>query len=564
VIPTFLQPHLDLAARDLCEGVVDPVQATTDPRHGDYQWNLALRLGKERKQNPREVAALLRERLLPAGGAKIRAIEIAGPGFLNVQLDDAWLAQVVREQALDARMGVEQSGGGRTVVIDYSSPNVAKRMHVGHMRSTQVGAALDRMHRAAGWSVIADNHLGDWGTPFGKLFVAWERWRDEEAFAADPVGELERLYVKFGELAESNPALGDEARERTARLQSGDPEIRARWETFLQASLGEFQLVYDRMGVAFDVVLGESTYHSRVAPLITRLLESGAAEESQEAIVVRVGEQVAVVQKRDGAATYMATDLACIEYRLERWAPDRIVYVTDTRQQGHFRLLFEVARKTGVATELVHAWFGMLVLPVDVGGGGAMSTRSGNVVRLVELLDEAAARARALAAEKTPDLDPAELDRIGEAVGVGAVRWADLSQHPQTDVKFTWEKMLAMDGNTAPYLLYSHARCCSLLARGQQTPDLGALSATEAVERELLLALARYPEAMAAALRSYRPNLLCDYLYDLANRVHRFYHDCPVLQGGERRAARLALVEASRRVLRHGMEVVGLTVLERM
>lgn len=559
MIPTLLQPSLDAAARDFGGGAVDPVQATTDPRHGDYQWNLALRLAKQQALNPREVAAALKERLLAEAGAAIQSLEIAGPGFLNVRLADAFLASVVRDQVQDPRMGIEQGGAGKTVVIDYSSPNVAKRMHVGHMRSTQVGHALDRLHRAAGWSVIADNHIGDWGTPFGKLFVAWERWRDEEAFARDPVGELERLYVKFGELAESTPTLADEARDRTARLQAGDAEVRALWETFLRVSLAEFQGVYDRMGVRFDAVLGESSYHDRVAPLIAHLLESGAAEASQDAVVVRIGNQVAVVQKRDGAATYMATDLACIAYRLERWAPDRIVYVTDTRQQGHFKLLFDVSRKTGVATELTHAWFGMLVLPE-----GAMSTRSGNVVRLVDLLDEAAARARALAAEKSPDLDPAELDRIGEAVGVGAVRWADLSQHPQTDVKFTWDKMLAMDGNTAPYLLYSHARCCSLIARGAEAPDLAMLSAGEPVERELLLALARYPEASAAALRSYRPNLLCDYLYDLANRFHRFYHDCPVLQGGDRRAPRLALVEASRRVLRHGMEVVGLTVLDRM
>jgi len=268
---------------------------------------------------------------------------------------------------------------------------------------------------------------------------------------------------------------------------------------------------------------------------------------------------VMIVQKKDGAANYATTDLACLRYRMERWHPARIVYVTDGRQQLHFQQVFAVGRRLGIATDLVHAWFGTLALPE-----GAMSTRRGNVIRLVDLLDEAVRRARTVVDEKSPELDETIRATIAEAVGVGAVRYADLSQNPQSNVTFSWDRMLAMDGNTAPYLLYSHARCVSLLTKAGESPDLGRLQPSHALERELTLTLARYPEAIVAALRTYRPNVLADHLFETANRFHRFYHELPVLQGGDARVPRLALVEGARRVLRHGLDLLGLRVLDRM
>jgi arginyl-tRNA synthetase len=266
-----------------------------------------------------------------------------------------------------------------------------------------------------------------------------------------------------------------------------------------------------------------------------------------------------IVRKKDGAANYATTDLVCMRYRETRWNPARIVIVTDMRQQLHFQQLFAVARSWDCKAELHHSWFGMLTLPE-----GGMSTRKGNVIRLIDLLDEAVRRAKAIVEQKSPNLPEAEKDLIAEAVGTGAVRYADLSQNPQTNVTFEWDRMLSMDGNTAPYLLYSHARCTTLLAKAGETPDLNAIKLQHPLERELALSLLRYPEAVAQALKTYRPNALCDHLFDMANRVNRFYHDLPVIQGGEARASRLALVEASRITLRHGLNLIGLSVLDRM
>lgn len=562
MIPELLRDPLAAAAATVDPANVDPAAEvdalipTGNPAHGDYQWNFAFRTARALKQNPRALAERLAPLLRHPG---IRKVEVAGPGFINLYLDDAWLAATVVTQVNTPTVGIAQEGAGRTAIIDYSSPNVAKRMHIGHMRSTHIGHALDRMHRAAGWRVIADNHIGDWGTPFGKLLVAWRRWRDEERLAEDAIGELERLYVLFGERAKEDPSLMDAARAETAKLQQGEPENTALWKRFLGISMEEFAAVYARMGVVFDETLGESAYRDRTEPVVDRLLAEGVAEQSEGAVVVRFDTDVVVLRKKDGAVTYAATDLACIEYRQERWAPDRIVYVTDDRQQLHFRQLFNVARRRGISAELVHAYFGMLVLPE-----GAMSTRLGNVIRLVDLLDEGVRRARCVVDEKSPALSDAERADIADAVGVGAIRYADLSQHPQTNVTFDWDRMLAMEGNTAPFLLYSHARCASLLARAGEAPDLGQLRVEHTLERDLLLALARYPESVAAALRSYRPNLLAEALYDIATRFNRFYHELSVLQGGAARASRLALVEASRRVLRHGLETLGLRVLDRM
>lgn len=562
MIPDLLRAITAEVARSVDPDFPDePITPTNDARFGDYQWNWAFRLAKARKQNPRALAESLAPRLQhPA----IRKVEVAGPGFINLFLDDAWLAASVAAQVDAPTLGIAQEGRGRTVIIDFSSPNVAKRMHIGHMRSTHLGHALDRLHRAAGWTVIGDNHIGDWGTQFGKLIVAWRSWRDDAAYAEDPIGELERLYVLFGRRADDDPSLEDAARAETLKLQRGDPENTALWTQFLAVSMAEFETVYRRMGVTFDVVLGESFYRDMTEAVVAGLLADGVAERSEGAVIVRFDEPSLkdhpfVVQKKDGASNYATTDLAAIRYRTATWNPDRLLYVTDMRQQLHFQQLFAVARRWSVRAELVHAWFGMLVLPE-----GGMSTRKGNVIRLVDLFDEAVARARRVVDAKSPDLPEAERAAIAEAVGVGAVRYADLSQHPQTNVTFDWDRMLSLDGNTAPYLLYSHARCASLLARAGEAADLAALRVAEPAERELLLTLARYPEAVAAALRSYRPNLLADHLFEVANRYNRFYHDLPVLQGGAERASRLALVEATRRVLRHGMERLGLQVLDRM
>ena len=548
--------------------VVEPVSRTQDAANGDYQSNQAFRLAKILRNSPRNIAEQIRE-ALPAHPA-VAGVDVAGPGFLNFRLDDTWIGEMVAEQAIDPLLSCEAVGESKTVVIDFSSPNVAKRMHVGHLRSTVIGAALYKLHAFVGYTVIGDNHIGDWGTQFGKLMVAWREWRDEDALEADPIGELQRIYTLFAQEAESNASLVDRAREETAKLQAGDPENLALWERFIALSMQEFNQVYDRMGIRFDVTLGESFYRDHLVELVDQLVERGLATEDEGAIVMRFTEEDGknlsktpmLVRKRDGAALYATTDLATIRHREATWNPARILYVTDARQQHHFKQLFAGARKAGMTEgELVHVWFGMLVL-----ASGAMSTRQGNVINLVDLLNESARRARLVVDEKSPDLDDTERAAIAEAVGVGAVKYADLSQNPQSQVTFEWDRMLSMEGNTAPFLMYSYARCRSIQRKGEVLePVVQAATLTLSEERDLALHLLRFPEAITAALDSYRPNLLCDYLFGLASTFNRFYYAAPVLKAeGATREARLSLVEATARVLAAGFSIVGLRPLERM
>ncbi|MCB9662718.1 MAG: arginine--tRNA ligase [Alphaproteobacteria bacterium] len=551
---------------------LEPCVPTTDPAHGDYQSNHAFRLGKALRTNPRQVAEAVRA-ALPAHPL-VASVEVAGPGFLNFRLDDAALADALATAAADPRFGAPLPGAGRTLVIDYSSPNIAKRMHVGHMRSTLIGQALDRMFRFLGYAVVSDNHLGDWGTPFGMLIVAWDRWRDEEAFGDDPVAELLRLYQRFRAEAADDPALMEQARAETANLQAGEPRARSLWERFVAVSMAEFDQVYRRLGVRFDETLGESAYDAMLPGVVDDLLARGIAVEDEGAVIVRFDEAdgkglkdaVAVVRKRDGAATYTTTDVATIRYRMDRWTPDVIVYVTDVRQKQHFQQLFAIAARLGVQADLRHVAFGMLKL---ADGQVAASRSGGGLVSLVEVLDEAVRRARAVVDQRADEIpDEAERAAIAEAVGLGAVRYADLSQNPQSDVTFDWDKMLALTGNTAVYLLYAHARCWSMLRTAGVDPGTPRpLALIDPTERTLALSLLRLPEIVATAAEAARPNLLADHLFGLAQDFSAFYLACPVLKDDVEpavREARLGLVAATARGMALGLELLGLTPLQRM
>jgi len=556
---------------------IEPAQATANPRFGDYQSNHAFRLGKALRTNPRAVAEAVKA-ALPEHPAVSEA-SVAGPGFLNFRLDRVWLAQKIFDQGRDPAGGVPQSGAGQTVVIDYSSPNVAKRMHVGHMRSTIIGNALHRMHQAAGWTVVADNHIGDWGTQYGKLMAAWERWRDEDAFDADPIGELERLYVHFGDVADEG--LQAHARALTARLQAGDAELLSLWDRFVSVSLAEFDKVYDRLGVAFDVTLGESFYNPVLSKLVDTLVGGSVAEESDGAVVIKftgedpaeqgvkgLKDKVLVVRKQDGAFLYGTTDLATLDHRMATWSPSRIIYVTDGRQQLHFKQVFAAWTRyrrdclpVAASPQLVHTWFGTLKF-----SGGAMSSRSGNIVRLVEFIDEAVRRAREAVDEKNPDLPEEERAAIAEAIGVSAVRYSDLSQNPQSDVTFDWDRMLALEGNTAPFLIYSYARSKSILRRAGAQTELSAPVLQTDAEVALAHSLSRYPEVVELALETRRPNMLCDHLFEVAQQLNRFYAQDSVLGADDLavRSSRLHLVALTSQVLARGFQALGLRPLERM
>ena len=551
---------------------LEPCVPTQDPRHGDYQSNYAFRLGKALRTNPRAVAEAVKAAL--PSHPLLAGAEVAGPGFINFRLDDEGLAADVRKRLTQPALGAPLQGTGRTLVIDYSSPNIAKRMHVGHLRSTIIGASLDRMYRALGYTVVADNHIGDWGTQFGMLIVAWHRWRDENAFSADPIAELQRIYRLFRDKAKDDAELEDLARAETARLQAGDPDNLALWERFVAVSMTEFDAVYRRLGVSFDVVHGESFYRDGLKQLVEDLAARGIAVESEGAMVVPfssddgkgLGKSPLLVQKSDGAALYGTTDLATIEYRAATWAPDAMVYVTDQRQQLHFRQVFAAARKMGHGeVDFEHVWFGMVRNP----DGSIMASRKdGSSITLVDLLDSARDRARQQVDEKSGHLPEEERARIAEAVGVGAIVYNDLSQNPQSDVTFDWDKMLALEGNTAPYLLYALARCRSLARRGaEQGAEAGTLALGEAAERALALRIARTPEVLQQCAALRRANPMCDHLYGLAGDLAAFWRDCPVLREDvppALRESRLALAAATDTVMTMGLGWLGLTTLDRM
>ena len=548
---------------------LEPCVPTNNPAHGDYQSNYAFRLAKAARQNPRAVAQQLVD-ALPADPA-IAEATVAGPGFVNFRLANDWLASDLQGRAGDERFLGATPGAGKTVVIDYSSPNVAKRMHVGHLRSTVIGGALHRLYGYLGWKVVADNHIGDWGTQFGKLIVGWHGWRDEAAFEADPIGELQRIYQAFGERAEADEGLHDQARAETAKLQAGDPDNTALWQRFIDVSMAEFDGVYDRLGIRFDVVHGESFYNDALGPLVSELMDSGVAERSDGAVVVPftnddgkgLGKNPLLIQKSDGASLYGTTDLATIRHRAATWSPDLALYVVDKRQQLHFRQVFAAAKKMGAdQMRFVHVWFGTLL--VD---GAAMSSRKGSVINLVDLLDTAAAKSLDIVTEKNPDLPEAERKAIAEAMGVSTIKYFDLSQNPQSDIDFTWTKALSLDGGSAAYLMYAHARLCSILRKGEVSERPSAAPRLEhPTERTLGLLAARLPEAAEAAADTFRPNLLADHLESMAGAVGPFWNACPVLseEDASVREGRLALVYAVQQSLHLGLTLLGLRPVERM
>ncbi len=535
---------------------------------GDIQINAAMQLAKAEKKQPREIAARIVAAILdhPA----VAKAEIAGPGFVNVFVRDEWLAA----NAAGA-LTVRNVAAGQRVVIDYSSPNVAKPLHIAHIRSIVIGDAIRRALQAVGYDVVADNHIGDWGTQFGKLIVAYRRWLDADAFARDPVAELLRLYIKFQEESktgeddeEGASPLLVEARNEVVKLHRGDPENRALWQKLLDVSMIDLNHLYERLGIHFDVVLGESFYNDMLPGTIERLVREGIAEESRGALVVFFRKPdgsdelpPAIVRKSDGGFNYMTTDVAGALYRVDRWHPARIIIVTDERQQLHFRQLFTIARRLGVSCSLEHVWFGLMRLPE-----GTISTREGKLIELEALLDEAEKRAFDVATQASPDLPEADRRAIARVVGTGAVKYNDLSKDRQTLVTFTWDKALSLTGNSGPYLQYAYARIRSILRKAEaEGAQPGAIAALAPSERALLAKLYDYGAAVEAVAAQTRPHLLCDYLYDLAGAFSTFYSEHQVLKAEPAvRASRLQLCALTARALHDGLALLGIDVLERM
>jgi arginyl-tRNA synthetase len=549
------------------------VQPCPNPNFGDYQASALMSLAKARKMNPRQLAADAVAKLDVSEWCE--RVEIAGGGFLNFHLRTAAVSQTLQAAARGQHLFFKPVAAPRTVVVDFSSPNVAKPMHVGHIRSTILGDCLARTLRLLGHRVVTDNHIGDWGTQFGKLLVGWKRFLDPAALQAEPLAELERLYKQVNDACERDPAVLESARQELVKLQAGDAENLGLWQRMIDESRHQFDAVYGRLGVRFDHTLGESLYNPRLKAVVDDLVQQGLARESEGAKVVffdaipELKNHPAIIQKSDGAANYTTTDLATLAHRLETWRPDEIIYVTDGRQQLHFKQLFAVFRQwhPEARTKLAHVWFGS-ILGED---GKPFKTRSGDTIRLADLLNEAEERALAVVTEKNPELPDAQRREIARVVGLGSIKYADLLPNRQSDYVFSWDKMLALNGNTAPYLLYAHTRIRSIFRKGgldgASTGDgAGAAFPLNAPE-ELALAkhLLNFGHVLEAVADEYRPNYLCNYLYEVAGLFARFYENCPVLKAeGPDRAARLSLCDLTARVLKQGLEVLGIETPELM
>ena len=635
---------------------LDLIRPSQDARFGDYQANFAMPLGKKLGKSPREVAAEIVSKFDYADF--FEEPEIAGPGFINLRVKTDCLAELVQKEARDERLGVERVAKPRRIVLDYSAPNVAKPLHVGHIRSTMIGNSLSRILRFLGNDVVSDNHLGDWGTQFGMIFYGYRNFLDAEAYSKAPVDELARLYRltrqlvdyydakgKIGKLEEAlasaqkaqaeaaeraktsgeNPKAIAKERERlakqtaaakenvesargkiapvenspelaklaagretigkdvlmeTSKLHHGDAENRALWRQIIPLCLAEVDKIYKRLDVTFDETLGESFYNDMLGPLVQKLVDEGVARKTEGALGIFFPDQDVpmLIQKSDGAFLYATTDLATLEYRRDRFHPDAILYVVDFRQSHHFEQLFEAAKFIGMENvELAHVKFGT-VLGDD---GKPFKTRSGDSVGLKSLLDEAEARAYAVVAENNvsrPEgerFSEEEMRETARRVGIGALVYADLSQNRESDYVFSFDKMLAMNGNTATYMQYAYARVRSIFTKGavdvealreEYANGTRTLTLNDPAERALAFELVRFQSALENVSKDYRPNFLTAYLYDLANKYSSFFERCPVLKTEDEsiRSNRLLLCDLTARTIGLGLNLLGIQTVERM
>jgi arginyl-tRNA synthetase len=542
-----------------------------------------FRIAKERGENPQARAERLASSL-ELNGARF-ASATALKGYLNLAFDKARFAQeVIADFSRDPeRYGSSDAGAGRTIVIDYSSPNIAKPFSVGHLRSTIIGQALRNILSFLGYKAVGDNHLGDWGTQFGKLLSAFDRWGSEEELERNPTAHLLSLYVRFHDEAKANAGLELEARDWFRRLETGDEKARSLWQRFVKLSTAEFDRIYDLLGVKFDSMRGESAYEDRLAGVISRALERGVARrEKPTAAMVAGGDEVGpdetvviiplddvgietplILQKSDGTSLYATREIATAEYRIERWHPEKMLYVVGKEQELYFRQFSAALAKLGISVPCIHVTFGLVRLPE-----GRMSTREGRVVFLEDVISEAIRRAEAVVQDR--DLSPEEKARISRIVGIGAIRYADLSQSRIKEVVFDWNRMLALDGDSAPYLQYAYTRTRSILRKGEgqwakdKVPDATCLVLPE--EFALLKSIARFPDAVVAAAETYEPHRIAGRLYRLARDFSAFYDKAPVLKAetSELRDTRLYLVEMTGKVLASGLALLGIEVTDRM
>src|SRR5438132_1226216 len=538
----------------------------SDARFGDYQTNAALVLAKQRGENPRNVAEKILGRL--DVGELCEPPTVAGVGFINFTLRADAVARKAGELLEDERLGVAKAGSTRRIVIDFGSPNVAKPMHVGHIRSIVLGDALARIASFLGHEVIRDNHIGDWGTQFGMVIWGWKNLLDRQSLERDPLAEIVRIYKETNEKSTSDPAVREACRQELVKLQAGDRENIGIWNECVALSMQDFEHVYELLEIHFDIQRGESFYNDRLPGVVERLLKSGIAEISEGAVCVffrdipELADKPCIIRKRDGGYNYATTDIATVDYRINDLKAETIWIVTGAPQILHFKQIFEIARREGYKADFRHITHGSILGE----NRKLMKTRSGENVPLRELLDEARARARKIVEEKNPDLSDAEKIDIAQKIGIGAVKYADLSQYRMTDYVFSWDKMLSLQGNTAPYLQNAYVRIRSIFRKaGETQTKIDQLVLAEAAEINLAKLLCQFAEVVPRVLNDFRPNILANYLFELANSFHTFYEACPVLKSEEpTRSSRLALSDLTGRILQKGLELLGIKVPEKM
>ena len=545
------------------------IQNSTKREFGDFQTNFAMVSSKLIGKNPREIASTLVDNFKE--NDIIEKLEIAGPGFINIYLKNNFLNEELKKVE-NEKYDFSFLNTDKTIIIDYSSPNIAKRMHIGHLRSTIIGDSIKRTLQFLGFHTLADNHIGDWGTQFGKLIVAYKNWLNKKSYEEDPIGELERIYVQFSDEAKKNPALEDEAREELKKLQLGDEENQKLWKEFIDISLKEYNKIYDRLGVNFDYYYGESFYNDMMPAVLEELKEKGIAREDQGALVVFFENDKlppAIVQKKDGSFLYTTSDLATMKFRKDELNVDEAVYLTDDRQQNHFKQVFEIGEMLGEPYNYkkTHVVFGIM----RFGDGMIFSSRSGNIIRLVDLLDEAKTQVKKVIDEKNPNIPEEEKEKIAEIVGSGAIKYFDLSQNRTSDITFTWDKVLSFEGNTGPYLQYTYVRIMSIFRKlkeeniNVENKDV-ILENMNGVERELAVELLRFPQTVVKSYESYRPNIIADYLFDIAKLFNNFYNSNSILKEENKKVmdARILLAEKTAFILKQGLGLLGINTVDRM
>ncbi|WP_374694811.1 arginine--tRNA ligase [Snodgrassella alvi] len=538
---------------------------------GDYQINGVMGAAKKTRQNPRELAQKVADALQQ--NPLIATAEVAGPGFINLKLRPEKLAQYIKDSLQDEHLGIARNSKPQTIVIDYSSPNLAKEMHVGHLRSSIIGDSLNRVLTFLGHKVIAQNHVGDWGTQFGML-VAYLIEQQQNGRADLELADLEQFYRNAKVRFDEDKNFADTARDYVVKLQSGDASVLALWQQFVQTSLQHAQAVYKKLGLKLlpADVTGESFYNDQLQSTVNELLAKGIAVDSDGTKVVFLDEfknqdnepAAFIIQKKDGGFLYASTDLACLRYRINTLHGNRLLYVVDARQSLHFDELFTVARKAGWLPDTVHAEhvpFGTMMGK----DGKPFKTRSGDTVKLMDLLNEAVTRASALVASKNPELSADEIAHIGEVVGIGAVKYADLSKNRTSDYIFDWDSMLSFEGNTAPYLQYAYTRVQSVFRKAGTWDNNAAITLNEAMEQQLAVELLKFEDVLDSVANTSYPHYLAAYLYQIATLFSRFYEACPILKADEAtRNSRLQLTSLTGKTLQQGLALLGIDTLETM